>query len=357
MSGRALIYGATGYTGREVAGRLKGLEPVLAGRDPVGVRALAERLGLEWRAFPLTDASEIQSALADIDVVLHAAGPFVETAGPMLDACLATRTHYLDLAGEWPVFIDAMARDAAARAVGVMVTPGVGLTIAASDCLLAQAVERWPDTVRLMLGVSRAQVFTKGSIASATRLLNSGVLVRRKGELTTEPAGSLAYAFDFGAGQTEAAAINWPDVVTGEFTTGVGNIETYSEFGWPLRAGYRAMAMAIDVTGPGPWRKAGEALAAAWPEGPSPEARRDARYVMVVEALDRWRRPRRLTMVTLDGYTVSELTAAAAVERVLAGDWRPGFQTPARAFGSEFVFELGAASLTPSFQSATEAAL
>ena len=51
-------------------------------------------------------------------------------------------------------------------------------------------------------------------------------------------------------------------------------------------------------------------------------------------------------MRTQDGYTVSELAAAAAaVQRVLAGDWPPGFQTPARVFGADFILGLGCASL------------
>ena len=46
-----------------------------------------------------------------------------------------------------------------------------------------------------------------------------------------------------------------------------------------------------------------------------------------------------------DGYTVSVLTAATAVRRVLAGDWSPGFETPARVFGAAFVLEVGGAAL------------
>ena len=58
-----------------------------------------------------------------------------------------------------------------------------------------------------------------------------------------------------------------------------------------------------------------------------------------------WRRVRRVRMRTQDGYTVSELTAAAAVQRVLAGDWSPGFQTPAAVFGADFILGLGCAVL------------
>jgi short subunit dehydrogenase-like uncharacterized protein len=345
MSGRTLLYGASGYTGRELAARLAGQEIVLAGRSADKVRAIAEPLGLPWRTFDLSDPARLDEALCDVDLVLHAAGPFDQTGRPMREACLRARVHYLDLSGEWPGFADAMAQDAQARTAGVMLMPGVGLTIAASDCLLATAKSRWPDTVKLRLGVSRAQVITRGTVASAARLFSPKVLVRRGGELCTVPAGSLAQAFDFGDGLRQTTAMSWADVVTATFTTGVGDVEVYSELPPGQRAGYRAAGLVMGVTGVRAWRTLGAALAAAWPEGPAPAIRERASFTMVVEALDAWRRPRRLRMRTLDGYSASVATAAAAVERVRAGQWSPGFQTPGRIFGPDFAFAAGAAVL------------
>lgn len=344
MSGRILLYGATGFTGREVARKLAGtLDLVLAGRDAQKLRAVAEPLDLSWLAFDLSEPSKIAAALQDVDVVLHAAGPFETTARPMIDSCLRTGTHYLDLGGEWPVFLEAIKYDAAAKSAGIMILPGVGLTVAASDCLLALAKERWPDTIRFCLGISRAQDISRGSVESAIRLLSSEVIIRRKGSLVTVPAGSLVRAFDFGNGFSEAVAMSWADVVTGTITTGVGDIEVYSEMRWPERAGYRASSMAMEVAGVKLWRQIGGALAKAWPNGPSESARDAASFSMVVEALDPWRRVRRLKIRTMNGYDFSVITAAEAVRRVLSGIVKTGFQTPALAFGSSFMFDVGAA--------------
>ena len=38
-----------------------------------------------------------------------------------------------------------------------------------------------------------------------------------------------------------------------------------------------------------------------------------------------------------EGYTLTMLTAMAVVGRVLAGEAPPGFQTPSRAYGADFV--------------------
>jgi saccharopine dehydrogenase (NAD+, L-lysine-forming) len=238
-----------------------------------------------------------------------------------------------------------MAHDAAARAASIMVMPGVGLTIVATDCLLALARERQPDAVKLRLGVSKARVITRGTVVSAATLLSPGVVVRRSGELISLPAGSLTCAFDFGDGLREATAMSWADVVTGQFSTGVRDIEVFSELPWAQRVSYRASGLAMAVTGPRPWRSASRALAAAWPDGPADAARDEAAFVMVAEAIDPWRRSRCVRMWTADGYTVSVLTATAAALRVLRGDWSPGFQTPSRVFGADFILGLGCAAL------------
>jgi saccharopine dehydrogenase (NAD+, L-lysine-forming) len=349
VSGRVVLYGATGYSGRLLAERLAAadVDLVLAGRDPAKLAPLAAGLQRPCAAVALGDPAGLDGVLADAAVVLHAAGPFMDTAEPMIAACLRTGTHYLDLAGEWPVFVHAMELSDAAAAAGVMVMPGVGLTIAATDCLMALATERAPGTVKLRVGISWPQVISRGTIESASRLMGPDTLIRRDGRLTPVPGGRLAQPFDFGEGLSPATAFSWADVVTGEFTTGVKDIEIYSEIDWPQRLSYQASSAAMAWTGAAPWRRMVQLSANAWPRSPSAEARRRAGFVMVAEALDSWRRVTRLRMRTIDGYTLSAVTGQAAVQRVLAGEWRPGFQTPAAMFGGDFILGLGCAALDP----------
>ncbi|GEO00873.1 saccharopine dehydrogenase [Novosphingobium sediminis] len=341
---RALLYGATGYTGRAIAAALAGeLDLVLAGRSEPAVRAVAEPLGLPWRAFALDDPLAVRAGLAGIDAVLHAAGPFAATAMPMLDACLTGGVHYIDLGGEWRIIEALFARDAEARAAGIAVLPGAALTPAATDCLLLAAVQRWPDTRTLKLGVSAAQVVSRGSVATMAGLADPGTVIRRGGALAMVPAGSLTAMFDFGTGPQETVATDWASVVTGGALTGVPDIAIYSAMHWSMRAGYRASGIGMGLAGPALFRTAGAAMARVWPEQPD-EARRDAaRFTMVAEAHDPWRRVRRLAMETLDGYGASVRIACAALHRVLAGSAPAGVSSLAAAFGSGFAVEAGAA--------------
>ncbi len=349
MTGSVLLYGATGYTGRMLATRMKaaGVDVILAGRDAAKLHPLADRLGLPFRVFALGDSVGMDAALGDVGVVLHAAGPFLDTGAPMLAACLRTGVHYLDLAGEWPVFAGAMALEEAALSANVMIMPGVGLSIVATDCLMAMAARAAPGAVKIRLGVSSPQVISRGTIETAARLLGPEVLIRRQGEIASIPAGHLSHAFDFGDGLREATVFSWPDVITGEFTTGVPDIEIYTATEWPERLSYRNSSLAMRWTGVEPWRAMIEGAAALWPAGPSAEAKGRAGFTMVAEATDAWRRQTRIRMRTIDGYTFSAITAQAIAERVIGGEWTPGFQTPARVYGADFVLGLGCASLDP----------
>src|SRR5688500_2012332 len=103
MSATWMIYGVTGDTGKLIAERVAqegGERPILAGRDEGKTRAVAEPLGLEWRAFSLDDAAAIRRGVEGMRAVLHIAGPFSKTSRPMVDACLAAKASYLDVTGE-----------------------------------------------------------------------------------------------------------------------------------------------------------------------------------------------------------------------------------------------------------------
>ncbi|NNE49618.1 MAG: NAD(P)H-binding protein [Altererythrobacter sp.] len=343
MTGKVILYGASGYTGRKIATQIADeVDLVLAGRSEERVKAIAQPLGLKWKAFDLSDAGENARMLRGSTCVVNAAGPFDATASALIDACLKTGTHYLDLGGEWPVFIEIMARHDEARDKGIMLLPGIGLTIAATDCLLKRAVELWPETRHLYLGISRAQVVSRGSATSMAGMVNPTALIQRDGELVEVPSGSLSRAFDFGEGMSEAVAMSWADVITAPFTTRIPNIEVYNEMRWHERATYRGIGLGMGVTGAKPWRTAGGLMAKAWPEVPAEHTRQNARFTMVVEAVDRWRRSHWLRMETLDGYGASVMLAEAIINRVLAGETQAGFVTPANLFGSQLVETSGA---------------
>jgi short subunit dehydrogenase-like uncharacterized protein len=339
-----MIYGANGFSGRAVADRLRqaGHDPLLAGRGGREIAAVAASLGVEHRIFDLRDPGAIAAGMAGVGVLLNAAGPFIETAPPLIEACLRGGAHYLDLAGEWPVFDLALRRGPEAAAAGVMLMPGAAFSIVVSDCVLAHAIAQVPDAVLLRVATAQAPL-SRGSVLSAIALMSPDVLVRRGGVVCRIPVGQLTRSFNLGAGEQTCVAVSAPDVVTGEQTTGVGAIETYLEAPLAWGLAYGAGALALKLKGA---KAVGETLRRAsrrWPDHPSPAAIAQARGAVVVETVDPWRRTRRFGLRTLNGYAVTVAAAQAIVERVLRGEVTPGFQTPAGRYGAGLVVSLGCA--------------
>jgi short subunit dehydrogenase-like uncharacterized protein len=339
---RLMIYGATGFTGRLIAQRAIeiGLVPLLAGRDEDRVRRQAEFLGTPWRTVGLDSTEVLTEALADIEVVVHAAGPFTATAPPMLEACLRAGTHYLDVSGELAVFHEALGRNWEAARAGVMLMPGAAWSVVATDCLAAHVAARLPGAKYLRLGMTQSRLYSRGTARSAFGLMSSEVVIRRNGRLTPVPIGRMERDFDYGEGEHTSIALSWPDALSAYHTTGIPNIEAY------LRVSAAARVLAPLTA------RIGEALqlpglrsvlrlgAAALPDGPAEGARKLARPVIVAEAEDAWRRVSGGRLTTLDGYDFTALAAVAIAERVLGGAFEPGFQTPGSVYGADFVLSI-----------------
>ena len=94
-----LLYGANGYTGELIAryANQYHLHPILAGRRKEVIEPMAKKHNLPYRTFDINDTVALQAALKEVKAVIHAAGPFQFTAKQMIEACLQTATHYLDI--------------------------------------------------------------------------------------------------------------------------------------------------------------------------------------------------------------------------------------------------------------------
>ena len=126
-----LLYGANGYTGQLIArhAREYGLEPILAGRSREALELLANQLKMPYEVIGLDDTRRLQTVLKQVKVVLHAAGPFQSTAKQMVEACLQTGSHYVDINGDIAVFEMLKGYDYAGRNAGIMILPGAGFDV------------------------------------------------------------------------------------------------------------------------------------------------------------------------------------------------------------------------------------
>ena len=340
MSAKLLVYGANGFVGERVAraARASGVPTVVAGRNAWKLRPLAAELNVEARPFGLADPRRVAQGLEGIAVLLNCAGPFKHTAGPLADASLATGVHYLDITGEIPVFAALLAKDAEAKAKGVMLMPGVGFDVVPTDCLALHLKRLLPAATRLRLAIQTVGPagLPPGTQRTAIELLDYGDRIRRNGELI-RPRQASTISVDFGEGPVDAALVPLADVFTAYHSTGIPNIECYLAAPPALRL---VMAAGRLIA---PWAKWGPVknlLLMSVRPGPSAELTRRSRTHVWGEVVDdQGRRAAARLHGPEAGVVWTTATALGAARKALHGHAAPGCQTPASAYGPDFVLE------------------
>lgn len=341
MSNTFLLYGSYGYTGNliaELAVR-EGLRPLLAGRDGTRLRAQAERLSLDFRVIPLSDTSALDEALRATGLVVHCAGPFVLTWRQMVEACLRTGAHYTDISGEIEEFEALAALDADAKRAGIMLLPGAGFDVVPSDCLAAHVKRRLPSATNLKLfirGVGGG--ISRGTARSGIENMQRQGRIRRDGKIVTVRPAWNVETRDFGRGPVKLVSIGWGDVSTAYHSTGIPNVETYMA----VPSAAINLLKAMRVIGPLLYNRPVKRLLQFFlrfrPEGPSEAQRTSGFSLMLAEASDGAALVKSKLRVP-EGYQLTMLTAVAIAKRIIAEDLKPGFQTPSRAYGADYILD------------------
>lgn len=336
-----MIYGAYGYTGKlvaDVAAR-RGEKPVLAGRDENRLASLGDSLGLEHMAFDLRDAEAVTKALAGFDAVAHCAGPFSATARPMVEACLATRTHYLDITGEIDVFEEVLSRDEDAKREDVALLPGSGFDVVPSDCLAAMLWRAVPEATTLSLAVRMGGGASPGTTKTMVESLGSHGRCRVGGVIREVPPHLRRRRIEFVTGTEDTLAVSWGDVSTAYHSTGIENVTVYMA----LPRGSGALLGITTALGPVVRTGAAQSLfksLAGRLAGPSGKTRGSTSGEVWGEVLapDGTRSCGSIT--TPNGYELTADSVVRVAQRLVAGDVAPGASTPSKALGADFVREL-----------------
>ncbi len=153
-----VVYGASGHTGRFVTAELRrrGIPVILSGRS-------AEKLTGDGssslvRVASVDDPGSLDRAFAGAGAVINCAGPFLDTAEPVIAAALLAGAHYLDVTAEQPSALATFrSYDGPAREAGVAVVPAAGFYGGLADLLVSAAAAGWTavDAARIAVALDR----------------------------------------------------------------------------------------------------------------------------------------------------------------------------------------------------------
>lgn len=337
-----LIYGAYGYTGQLIMEEClaRGWRPVLAGRDASRLAAVAEPHTLPHVAFALGDRAALDATLQRVTAVLHCAGPFIHTAQRMLEACLRTGTHYLDITGEIQVFEALAAQSELAREAGIMVLPGVGFDVVPTDCLARWLTQLQPGATHLELAFEGLGGVSQGTAHTAVEQAGEGGMVRRNGYLQRVPPAHQTRQVDFGDGPVAVASIPWGDVATAYYSTGVPDITTYARLPRQTIRAMKGLRLAAPLARQRPVKRLLHWWVDRQPAGPDAATRSGGRTRVWGCATAEDGTFAEGLLYGPEGYAFTAAAATEAAGRTLDGAVSPGFQTPATAFGADLVLSI-----------------
>ena len=164
MSGRIVLFGATGYTGALVLDSLlrRGLRPVLAGRNTDALAGLArQHSGLDYAPADAGDPDSIRRLLEPGDVLISTVGPFERFGLGVAEAAVQAGARYIDTTGEVG-FVRTLQEKFGTRAkeTGTVLLPAFGYDYVPGILAGAMAAEQAGDAGRAL----DVGYFTSGSL-------------------------------------------------------------------------------------------------------------------------------------------------------------------------------------------------
>ena len=341
-SSKIILYGSYGYTGKLIAQecRLKKLDVILSGRNEEALKKQSSQTNYPYEVVDIHDATALKNLLAKGELVIHCGGPFQHTAKAMASACLETKTHYTDITGESAVFELLSKLDDQGKQAGITIMPGTGFDVVPSDCLALHLKNRLRSATHLQLAfASSGAGFSRGTSKTMTEGLGYGSMIRKDGKLTTVPTGSLTKEIDYGPFKIPSLNIPWGDISTAWRSTGIPNIEVYigsneKQITYAKRSNYINWFLRLRWVKDYMLKKIDQK-----PAGPSEEKRAKGRMYLWGKVWDGSGKESSARLETIDGYTLTAKTSVLIAEKILNGNFKTGYQTPAMAYGADLILE------------------
>lgn len=323
---RILIYGANGFTGRLTAKSFlgRGVRPILGGRGNA-VRLFAGIIGLESRIFNADNATE---HLRDIDILVNLAGPFDKTQEPLIQACLETGTHYLDVCGKKKEVDRVLQFHERAFEAGIVLLPAAGFAVAPPDIAAGIAISSLETPTDVMTLSATFGGVSRGTLYSVLKDIDeSGVVWRNNGYVDAHPAVEAVSKRIMGQ---EVKGFSHP--LRAELTTvpHAHGIQNYTPF--MKLPGFAVSMMYGKLT----WLRRLLLKRLNWfPEGPSKKKIKNGYTLVYAEAHEASGKSAQVQMKGPEAYVITAECLLYLSAKIEASEGPRGFTTPSQWLGRD----------------------
>ena len=189
-----------------------------------------------------------------------------------------------------------------------------------------------------------------GTASTMIMNLGEGGCVRENGVIVKKPLGHKGMWVNFGKEKKFVMTIPWGDISTAFYTTDIPNIETYTgiapklyrilklqwAFNWLLKTSFIRNYAAKKLK--------------QKPAGPSPEKRAKSSSLVWGRVTNELGKSMEGSMTLADGYTLTAHSSLIIAQKILAGNVKNGYQTPAAVYGEDLVLEVPGSKRNPADQ-------
>ncbi len=202
-----------------------------------------------------------------------------------------------------------------------------------------------PDANELQLAfTSQGGSLSRGTAKTMIENIDKGQFYRENGTIKQKKHGVAVKKINFGPFEQVAVGISWGDISSAFFSTHINNIEVYSgstdkqikQMKWAnwlkpilaMRWVKNLLAKQVDKKPAGPSdKKRSKAVMYLW-----------GKTTNGTDTLEK-------RIKTPNGYTLTAKTAVLITQKILDGNFKAGYQTPASAYGENLILEVDGCEL------------
>jgi saccharopine dehydrogenase-like NADP-dependent oxidoreductase len=232
MKNSIVVYGAYGHTGKFIVSQLlqQGFTPTLSGRDKEKLLSYSQQHpNLETKVADIIQPDSLDNAFSGSNIIVNCAGPYLDTAEPIIQSALRLGKHYIDLSAEQKSVLDIFEQySGQAKQAEIIIIPAAAFYGGLGDLLSSALTQNWNtiDEIGIYIGLDSWHP-TKGTRLTGERN-HYQRLVFTDGKLQPLQAGTpITWGFPKPIETKEMIKMPLSEIITISRHLNVRNINTF----------------------------------------------------------------------------------------------------------------------------------
>lgn len=226
------IYGAYGHTGKFIVAALhkQGYNLMLSGRDHEKLIQLKKEYPqYEIKAADITKAKGLDEAFSGAKIIINCAGPYLDTAEPIIQSALRVQANYIDLSAEQKAVLDVFEQfSEQAKQAHTLIIPAAAFYGGLGDLLSTAITQDWTqiDELNIYIGLDSWHP-TKGTRLTGDRNHYTRLTLKDNRLQDLQPGLPVNWDFKEPIGIKEVVALPLSEIITISRHLNVNTINTY----------------------------------------------------------------------------------------------------------------------------------